>query len=169
RAVATTAAGFSALLPLPLFAPSLAVLVTMLFALGMANGALDVSMNAQAAAVERRWSRPIMSSFHALWSLGGLVGAGVASFALEVGITPRRHLLVATIVLGALAAAGLGALLPPAADAEPDERRFARPTRAVVGLGLVAFFGLLTEGAMGDWSAIYLRHTLGAPSATAAL
>jgi fucose permease len=120
-------------------------------------------------AVERQWPRPIMSSFHALWSLGGLVGAGVAAIALELGVAPRRHLVVATVVLGALAAGALGALLPAAADAEADERRFARPTAAVVGLGLVAFFGLLAEGAMGDWSAVYLRHTLGAPSATAAL
>ena len=169
RVVAATAASFFVLLPLPLVAPSLTALVMALFALGMANGALDVSMNAQAVALERRWPRPIMSSFHALWSLGGLVGASAAALALELGIAPRRHLVVATIALGALAAAALGALLPPEADAEPDERRFARPTRAVVGLGLLAFLALLTEGAMGDWSAVYLQHTLGAPSGTAAL
>jgi len=169
RVVAVTAAGFFATLPLPLVAPSLATFVAALFVLGCSNGALDVSMNAQAAAVERRWPRPIMSSFHAMWSLGGLVGAGVAAIALEAGVAPRLHLVVATLVLGASAAAALGSLLPPAADTAAAEPHFARPTRAVLGLGLVAFLGLLTEGAMGDWSAVYLHHTLGATSAVAAL
>jgi fucose permease len=169
RVVAVTAACFFAALPLPLVAPSLATFVAALFVLGFGNGALDVSMNAQAAAVERRWPRPIMSSFHAMWSLGGLVGAGIAAIALEAGVAPRPHLVVATLVLGASAVAALGSLLPPAADGATDEPHFARPTRAVLGLGLVAFLGLLTEGAMGDWSAVYLRHTLGATSAVAAL
>ena len=169
RVVAVTAACFFAALPFPLLAPSLATFVAALLVLGCSNGALDVSMNAQAAAVERRWPRPIMSSFHAMWSLGGLVGAGVAAIALEAGVAPRLHLVAATLVLGGSAVAALGALLPPAADGAAGEPHFARPTRAVLGLGFVAFLGLLTEGAMGDWSAVYLHHTLGATSAVAAL
>ena len=96
-------------------------------------------------------------------------GAGVAAIALEAGVAPRIHLVVATLALGALAAGALGSLLPPGADAPADEPHFARPTRAVLGLGFVAFLALLTEGAMGDWSAVYLHHTLGATSAVAAL
>jgi len=84
RVVAVTAACFFTALPFPLLAPSLATFVAALLVLGFSNGALDVSMNAQAAAVERRWHRPIMSSFHAMWSLGGLVGAGVAGDAGEL-------------------------------------------------------------------------------------
>jgi MFS family permease len=169
RVVAVTAACFFAALPLPLFAPGIATFAAALLVLGCSNGALDVSMNAQAAAVERGWHRPIMSSFHAMWSLGGLVGASVAAIALEAGVAPRLHLVVATCVLGGSAATALGSLLPPAADGAAGEPHFARPTRAVLGLGLVAFLGLLTEGAMGDWSAVYLHHTLGATSAVAAL
>ena len=167
--VRATAVLFFVATPLPLLAPNLAFLVVALFVLGAGNGALDVSMNAQAAAVERRWSRPIMSSFHAMWSAGGLAGAGAAALALAAGVAPVRHLTVASLVLLAITVPALAALLPPTADAHVADRRFARPTRAVLGLGLVAFLALLAEGAMGDWSAVYLRHTLGTTDATAAL
>ena len=169
RVVAAAAAVFFAALPLPLVAPSLATFGVALFVLGCGNGALDVSMNAQAVAVERRWPRPIMSSFHAMWSLGGLVGAVVTAIALGAGVPPRLHLVVAALALGASAAAALGSLLPPIADTASAEPHFARPTRAVLGLGLVAFLGLLTEGSVSDWSAVYLHHTLGTTSAVAAL
>ena len=167
--VRASAAVFFAALPLPVLAPSLAQLVAALFVLGAGNGALDVSMNAQAAAVEHRWPRPIMSSFHGMWSLGGLAGAGAAALALGAGVTPLHHVASATVVLIATTALALAPLLPPTADARADDRRFARPTRAVLGLGIVAFLALLTEGAMGDWSAVYLQHSLGTTSATAAL
>ena len=160
---------FFAALPLPILAPTLGHLVAALFVLGAGNGALDVSMNAQAAAIERRWPRPIMSSFHGMWSLGGLAGAGVAALALGTDMPPLHHVASAALVLGATTAVALVPLLPPAADARSDDRRFARPTRAVVALGVVAFLALLSEGAMWDWIAVYLRNTLGTTSATAAL
>jgi predicted MFS family arabinose efflux permease len=160
---------FFVALPLPLLAPRLAILVVALFLFGAGNGALDVSMNAQAVALEARWPRPIMSSFHGMWSLGGLVGATAAAVALAAGVPPLPHLLVATALLAAVTAAAATALLPPDADVRSGAPRFARPTRAMLGLGLVAFLALLSEGAMGDWSAVYLRHSLGTTGATAAL
>jgi predicted MFS family arabinose efflux permease len=155
-------------LPLPILAPGLASVVAALALLGAANGALDVAMNAQAVAVEARWPRPIMSSFHGMWSLGGLAGAGGAALALAAGWTPRAHVLTATLVLASLAAAACRWILPPD-DPRADARRFVRPTRAVLGLGAIAFLGLMAEGAVGDWSAVYLRHTLGTTASTAAL
>jgi fucose permease len=84
-------------------------------------------------------------------------------------MTPVAHVLAATAVLAATTAIACRLLVPPAADVRADEPRFARPTRAVVGLGMIAFLALLSEGAMGDWSAVYLEHSLGTSSATAAL
>ncbi|MBX6342774.1 MAG: MFS transporter, partial [Thermomicrobiaceae bacterium] len=73
----TTAGTFAycAALPLPALAPSAPLLLLALIAFGVGNGTMDVSMNAQAVAVERRYGRPIMSSFHGLFSVGGIVGA----------------------------------------------------------------------------------------------
>src|SRR5262245_43066105 len=72
-------------MPLAVLSPTLPVLVVALVLLGASNGLLDVSMNTQATLVEQRMGRPIMSSFHALFSLGGVAGALVASGALALG------------------------------------------------------------------------------------
>jgi MFS family permease len=167
--VATSALVFFAALALPVVAPSLRALVASLALLGAGNGALDVAMNAHAVAVESRWSRPIMSSFHAMWSAGGLVGAGVAAAALARDATPLAHVATATLVFGGLAAVAVRELLPAHADLTPDAPAFVRPSGAALGLGAVAFLALLSEGAMGDWSAVYLQRSLGASPATGAL
>ncbi len=167
--VHVTAAAFFAALPLPIAATSLVLLVPALFVLGASNGALDVSMNTQAVGVEAQWPTPILSSFHGLWSLGGLVGAGIAALTLYAGIAPLTHVIGATIVFGASALVACRSLLPRAADPHDEGPRFVRPTRALATLGLIALLALMSEGAMGDWSAVYIRNTLGADAATAAL
>jgi hypothetical protein len=111
---------------------------------------LDVSMNAQAVAVEERYRRPIMSSFHGLWSVGGVVGAVAASGAMAMHVTPRWHVLGAAVVSGGLVTLALRDLVPvPPSRARPPSV-FARPRATVIGLGLVGFGGLLTEGAVAD-------------------
>jgi len=153
RVVGATALAYSVMLPLLAVAPNLALLVTSLTLVGAATGSLDVSMNAQAVAVEKGLGRPIMSSFHAAFSLGGLAGAAA-------GVAP--HLAgVAAFSLAAFVLA-YGRMLPAGADrGEDGEPAFARPTRALAGLGVIAFCVLLGEGAMADWSAVYLSGTLG--------
>ena len=162
--VAVAGSIFGLSLVLPALAPSLPALVVALIVAGAWHGALDVSMNAHAVAVEKAYRRPIMSSFHASFSLGGLAGAasgGILS-ALGVGLAPH---LVGVAVLSALAfAVASRALLPAGEDRgeEDDEGpTFVRPNRALAGLGFIAFCVLLGEGAMADWSAVYLGGTLG--------
>jgi MFS family permease len=150
-------------------APSLGVLVLATLLLGMTNGSLDVAMNAQGTAIERRSGRLILGSLHAAFSAGGLVGALTGAAAAGAGLDVRVHLAL----LGALALAlGLTAtrhLLPGHADAAAEGPRFARPSRALWALGLLAFCCLLAEGAAADWSAVYVEDALGAPASQAAL
>jgi MFS family permease len=153
---------FAVALALPPLASSLAPLTLALVALGAANGALDVAMNAQAAAVERDYGRPIMAGFHALFSFGGLVGAAVGGAVAAHGIGPATHLAWTAVAVCAAAAAVAPGMLPAGADATPDAPPFARPTRALLALGVVAFCVLFGEGAMADWSAVYLRDVTGA-------
>jgi predicted MFS family arabinose efflux permease len=167
--VRASAALFFAALALPIVAPSLPALVAALALLGAGNGALDVSMNAQAVAVEARAGRPIMSSFHGMWSLGGFAGAGLATLALRAGAAPVAHVVGATVLFGALAFAATSRLLPREADPPADGRRLARPTGALLALGTMALLALVSEGAMGDWSAVYLERSLGTSAPTAAL
>src|ERR687898_707719 len=160
--VGATALAYSLVLPLLAASPSLALLVPALALVGAATGSLDVSMNAQAVAVEKGQGRPIMSSFHAAFSLGGLAGAvvGGAFAARGVGVAP--HLAgVAGLSLVVFAIA-YGRMLPTGVDRrEGGDPAFARPTRALAGLGVISFCVLLGEGAMADWSAVYLNGTLG--------
>lgn len=158
---------FCAVLPLPLLAPSFPLLLATFVSLGIGIGALDVAMNAHAVLLEERYRRPIMSSFHGLFSLGGLVGAALAAGAMMVGMPPAEHLLAAAAVLGATVLAAWPALLPtvPAPAGGP---LFVLPRGRLAVLGALALVAFMAEGAMGDWSAIYIRMELGASPATAA-
>ena len=155
------ALAFAASLPLPALAPDPAALAAALVVVGAANGVLGVAMNAQAAAVERAYGRPIMASFHALFSLGGLAGSAVGGVLAGQGVGVRAHLAGTAAALAAAAWLAARRLLPPAADAAPDAPAFARPTRTLLALGVVAFCVLFGEGAMADWTAVYLRDVAG--------
>jgi MFS family permease len=161
RLTRLTLALFCIALPLPALAASLPALLGALVLLGAASGSLDVSMNAQAVMVEQRYGRPLLAGMHGLWSLGSLVGALVGGLAAGAGVAPRVHLLA---VASVLLAAGLFAsrrLLPGGVDRDQAAPGFVRPTRTLALLGAIAFCGLLSEGAAYDWSAVYLRDSLG--------
>jgi MFS family permease len=161
RVVGTTAVLLAAsLVPLAL-APNVPLLALALVLAGAGNGALDVSMNAHAVAVEERYGRRIMSSFHASFSFGALAGSVLGGGVAYLGVGVLPHFL-AVFVLAALATVpAYRGLLPSDADAaEGGTPAFARPTRALFGLGVISFCVLLGEGAMSDWSAVYLDNAL---------
>jgi predicted MFS family arabinose efflux permease len=169
RAVlAASALVFFGSLCLPLLAPDVPRLLLALVVLGASNGAMDVSMNAQAVAAERRLARPILSALHGTWSVGGLGGAAAAGLALGAGVTPLAHVGGASAVLGIAAGIALSRALPPSADPAGDGPRLARPSGLLLGLGAMALLALLAEGAIGDWSAVYFRQSLGTSPALAA-
>lgn len=161
------ATGLCVTLPLPVLSPNVAALATTLFLFGACNATLDVSMNTQAVAVESRWAGPIMSSFHALFSLGAMSGALVAGIAIGAGVAPWLH-VVATMVIGLALVAAIAARLLPDKGGGVAAPVFARPSGRLLALGGLAFLGLMTEGAMGDWSAVWLRDSLHAPPGMAA-
>ncbi len=106
RTVTTVAAlGVCLTLPLLPLAPSLPLLFAALLLFGAAYGTMDVAMNAQAVLVEERYARPIMSSFHGVFSLGGLIGAASAGLVVGAGVPPVPHLLAVALALALLVAA----------------------------------------------------------------
>ncbi|HET6467103.1 MAG TPA: MFS transporter [Geminicoccaceae bacterium] len=157
----TIAAGiaFVLLLAAPLFAASWGLLLATTLLLGAANGAMDVAMNTQAAAVQRAWGQAIMSSFHAFFSLGGLAGAAVAAGLLAVSDAPRVHMTLMALLLAAVLALGTRRLH---ADRGSGGGGFVLPSRAALMLGGLALLAILAEGAMLDWSAVYLADVLAA-------
>jgi Major Facilitator Superfamily len=156
-------------LPLPAIAPGAAGLILGAVALGAGNGAIDVAMNAHGVAVERRLGRPILSSLHAGFSLGGLLGAGAGALAAAAGLGVGLHFAAMSVVFAAVGVAAAPRLLAAGADAAPPGGRLALPSRALWPLGAIAFCCLLAEGAAADWSAVYLHGSLGAGAGTAAL
>jgi MFS family permease len=155
---------FCGLVALPVHAPTLPGLVLSLVAFGAANGAMDVAMNAQGVFVERRMGRPILSSLHALFSLGGLAGAGGSMLALAAGLTPSVHMALAAGLGLAVVGGAARWLLPAPAERTAAGPGFVLPRGPLLLLGGMAFLILLTEGAVADWSAVYLRHAVGADS-----
>jgi MFS family permease len=155
-----------ALLSLPL-APNRCALTGALFLFGVCAGAMNVSMNAQAVFLERLGGHAIMSSFHALFSFGGMVGASLGGIAAARHIEPMSHFLIGAAIYTPAALVASPMLL--ASDKGlPGQPVFARVTRPLVGLGCLAFCILLNEGAMADWSSVYLRRSLLTSEATAA-
>lgn len=168
-AAVTRAATFSlfAAFPLAVLAPDPVLLMPALFVFGATNGVMDVAMNAHGVTVERRRGRPVMSSFHGMWSLGGLIGAGLAAVLLWV-MPPGAQIFVTILAALCFGAPALVFFLPNAADRGSSGPAFAWPGRATLGLGLLCFLCMMSEGAVLDWAALHLRGSLGAGPSLAA-
>jgi MFS family permease len=170
RAVTTVCAlAFCVMLPLPVLAPSAALAAVALFVFGALNATLDVAMNAQGAELEMRMQRPIMSSLHGAFSLGGLAGAGSAAALLEAGMSSTAHVLCVAVLTGLAVLIAARGLLPTSARRTNIRPSLVLPSRALLGLGALTFAALLIEGAMGDWTAVYLRREVGMDAGGAAL
>jgi hypothetical protein len=156
-------------LPLLALASSLVLLAAALFVFGAAVAATDVSMNSHGLTVERRYGRPILASFHAAFSLGGLCGAAAGGLVAAAEVGARVHLAVAGVLLALIGVAVAQLLLPASADASGAVQMWARPPRRLAVLGLLAFCCLFAEGAAADWSAVYAAGPLDAGPGVAAL
>ncbi|MFN2489164.1 MAG: MFS transporter [Actinomycetota bacterium] len=159
----------------PAVAGDLVALTLALGAMGIAGGLCDVAVNAQAVVVERTWGRPLMSGFHALWSLGAMLAGGTAAGAARAGMSTTLHFSIAAVFLLAASGASLRWLVPRADEHDRAERErrdapdLSAASAAVLLLGLIAFASFIAEGSVADWSAVYLREGLGAAPAAAAL
>ncbi|MEU3556258.1 MFS transporter [Streptomyces fragilis] len=162
-----------------------------LLVFGFCNGCLDVSMNAHAVHVENAYGRPVMSGFHATFSVGGVVAALAAAGATAVGLHPVAGMAAMGAVGIVVALASARALMPAAPAAEspsaedtdaaaegtdaasaPGGQAKAPSTGGATGrvwlLAVLALMVMLCEGAANDWSALHLKDVLGASTGTAA-
>ena len=169
RAVAIVATlGLAAAVVGPARAATPVLLALVLLALGAASSVMAVALNTQAADVERRMDRPIMAGLHALFSLGGLIGAGVGGLVADAGVGAGTHLGVTGLAIAAIAVATSPFLLAQGPEPARGDSARGRPARPLLLLGLIAFCVLFSEGAVADWSTIYLRDSAGAGPAQAA-
>ncbi len=159
---------FCLMLPLPLLATSPYMLAAILFVFGASNGVMDVAMNGHGVALERELPKPIMSSLHGGWSLGGFASAGIVVIAATAGVDPRIESLVIGVVLW-FAALWITGRLGSASTHSKAAAGFALPSHAVILIGGLCFLAMMIEGGIADWSGIYLRHDVGASAAAAAM
>lgn len=153
-------------------APNAAALGASLLLYGFTLGATDVAMNAQGVEVEKRFRITIMGSLHGFYSLGGLAGAALSAGVASAGIGLVPHFLTLSL-LSVLVV--LWAHTGQIVDAAPDQAaarrkgpRFSLPPKSLQVLGVIAFCAALGEGAMADWSALFIHQDLGGSEGIAA-
>jgi MFS family permease len=146
-------------LPLLALVSSLPLLGVALLLFGAGLGAMDVSMNIQAIMIERASGRPMMSGFHGLFSLGGIVGAAGVTALLGAGASPVIATLVVIAGIAVALAKAAPNLLPYGGKREGPA--FAVPHGVVLLIGGLCFIVFLTEGAVLDWSAVLLTVVRG--------
>ncbi|RZJ70573.1 MFS transporter [Flavobacterium sp.] len=138
---------------------SVSVLVLCLVFFGMASNAVNISVNTQAVATETLYPKPIMASFHGLWSLAGFVGAGIGTFMIGNNVETVTHFLIIGGIV--LVAVGIcwGFLHDDTGKSEPGPA-FVKPDKFLITLGAIAFCSMIIEGAMFDWSTIYFKKVV---------
>jgi MFS family permease len=158
---------------LPAFAPNPMSLFTGLVFAGSAISFLELGLNVEADAVEKATGTLIMTKSHGFWSVGIMVGSLVGSALAGLGMSPQWAILAAALVTLPMGIA-TGLALPPAAPEPPlpasvEGRKWSLPSPALIGVCLFVFGITMTEGAMADWSAIFLRDALNAEGGTVGL
>jgi len=167
RVLAVTGIVFGIALPLLTLAPTPAAFTILMFIYAFAFGVIDVAMNQQGAAIETLSGKRQMSLFHAMFSVGGLGSALATSLLLRLGLTNAAcAILCAAAILLILTQSRH--LLPTAGSQTPGPA-LALPNHATIILGLCCFTCFLTEGAVTDWSTIFLKFSRGLPVASAGL
>jgi MFS family permease len=144
------------LLGLVRHAPELAGL---LFLYGVAVAWMDVSMNTQAVLVEQKAGRPLMSGFHAWFSVGGLAGAVITALVAKT-LAPETDFALTALGLGAIAVVVAPHMTHGDAEEGHSGLRVQRIPRALLPLALLIFCGLVGEGAAESWSGVYLDETI---------
>ena len=161
---------FILLLPVIFWLDQILIIILILIIAGAGIGTMDVAMNAQAVTVENGLDRPIMSSFHGLWSLGAMTGGASATFALSFGFSPLQQVTISSMILAIILGVCSFSMLPSKQEEKGEKTPLlVRPSGKALSLGLLCLLGMVAEGTAVDWSAIYSSSVLGSTSSQAAL
>lgn len=144
-------------------------LAVVLFGYGLTAGIMDVSMNAQAVHLEKIYQKSIMVAFHAFFSVGGLLGAVGGSLLAAYGLTPVHHFEIAAVGYALVIAGASFFLVSDKPERQQKGPLFASFSWPLLGLCVIGFCCFLSEGAIIDWSGIYLYRILHATEPVAAL
>jgi len=138
-------------------------LIACLIFFGFSSNSVNIAVNTQAVAAEGLYQKPIMASFHGLWSMAGFTGAGIGTFMIGRGISPFHHfVLITSITLITVIFVARYLKDDKVASSGPV---FVMPDKSLITLGIIAMCSMICEGAMFDWSVIYFKKVVLAPTA----
>jgi MFS family permease len=154
-------AGVGLCLVLPLLAvlDNMVLMAAALLAFGVVMGCMSVSMNLQAVIVERNAKTALMSGFHAMFSLGGIVGSGSMALLLAIGVQPLVAAAIVSLVMVGILITARPGLLPYSGDDEAKGPAFVFPQGVVIAIGFLSLLAMLAEGGVLDWGALFMIET----------
>jgi fucose permease len=170
HATALSGLVMSALLGVALEFPSVAVLLPAKLIFGASASVFDFSINTEGSVLESLSGRAVMSNLHGMFSVGGMTGAALASYMLDMRVSPRLQLFGVcgcTAIIAAVAARDM--LVTHAGSDDGAKAHFAWPKGLLLIIGLLVFAGMTAEGVMYDWSVLYLSQDVGMSQSMAAL
>jgi MFS family permease len=142
------------------FSTSVLQLAICLFLFGSAGNMMNIAINTQAIALEGLYKKTIISSFHGMWSVAGLVAASVGTYFIGRGFPVRYHFLLTTTMSFVVFVASFSHLLHEHIKKQEKRPFFTKPDKAFIGLGLIAFCSMICQGAMFDWSGVYFKKVV---------
>jgi MFS family permease len=152
------APGFCASLVLLAFSPNFPIFLFAAFLFGAVKGAFNVAVNSQAITIENAMRKPIIPTFHALWSLGGMTAALLVGMALKLGLGAIAISSGIAAILVLLVFVALPHLLGGDATPQKEKSGFQLPDGKILRIGIITAMALFAEGVMMDWSVVYSRE-----------
>lgn len=162
RVIVVSVVLYCLMLPLLATLADIRLLAASLFVFGMGIGLADVAMNVQGTLVEQAADKPLMSGFHCLWSVGGIAGAGGGALLLGAGISPQTTTFWAVALIVLVTACSFPALLTSGGeDPHQPPDTASRPNFRLVLMAIMAMICFMAEGAILDWSGIFMTQDRG--------
>lgn len=142
------------------YASTVVQIVVCLFLFGCSGNLMNVAFNTQAIGVEKIYERPIISSFHGIWSLAALAGASLGGWIMGRGLPVSTHFL--SISLLGLITTIICSRWLLTRDTKQEQKKvlFTKPEKSILNLGMIAFCSMMCQGAMFDWSGVYFKKVL---------
>lgn len=140
-------------------------LVVVLVFYGLVGNMCNIALNTQAVGIEALYGRPVMASFHGMWSLAGFTAAFIGSIMIGNNIPPYQHFILICALMVTFLLLSYKHTLKEDINSGTGQKIFVKPDRSLVNLGIISFCCMLCEGAMFDWSGIYFKNVVKTPEA----
>jgi len=134
-----------------------------LFVFGIVGNMSNISVNTQGVLAEKIYERPIMTTFHGVWSLAGFTGSLTGLLMMNLGLTPRQHFFIVAALVITIVFIARRYLITGTSATTQRKKFFSKPEGVLVKLGIIAFCSMAAEGTMFDWSGVYFREVVNAP------